>query len=344
MIRKNQKCLFILLNWNGTADTLACVNSLMSENDQYDVLIIDNASGYEQYQALVNGMSDALSADVVEATRVSTALIDEYKIGEVTSFYYNETGFTVLQSKVNHGFSRGCNLGARISHDNNYRDILFLNNDTTVKPGFYAKMRDSLENCDGVIPQIRYFHNNELIWNCGGFITKYGKRKYLYSNEKADDVIICSDDFKVTFVTGCCLLFRTEYFISIGLFSEAFFFGEEDIDLSLRLKKSNARLMCNPEAIIYHKVGASLTGDSTRLLRKAYIHYLNRFVNMKNHLGGLWYLWLLPSSLKVMINVIRKNKLSLFASINFTAKIVKDAFTLTEVNKSKFEHVLKDGY
>jgi len=343
MISDNKKSLLILLNWNGSEDTLACCDSLTKDSEPYDVLIIDNASEEENFSKLLHGLRGGV-CEVVNDSLQDNALLDEYQVHVSAILRYGHKKLFVLRSSVNHGFAKGCNLGARYASIYGYSSIMFLNNDTVVESDFFPKMLTTLKNCDAVIPQIRYFHDKSLIWNCGGDITKYGKRKYHFANQHANCNVPGNLEFSITFATGCALLFRTDYFIKIGMFSEKFFFGEEDIDLSLRLMKLQSKLICNPQAVIYHKVGASLAGDSTKLLRKAYIHYLNRFVNMKNHLGIMWFPWLIPSTIKIVINLMRINKLSLGESLHFAFKILKDAFVLEEVNKSKFETILNKGY
>ncbi|WP_338564494.1 hypothetical protein [Erwinia sp. E_sp_W01_6] len=177
------------------------------------------------------------------------------------------------------------------------RKRAFLNNDTVVEPDFLELLIKKLDVATAVIPQIRFYSNKEIIWNCGGDINKYGKRKYFFSNVNGEHVNFSSGTFDITFATSCCLLFKVNSFIEIGMFTEDFFFGEEDIDLSLRMKERKLKMICEPASIIYHKVGASLAGDQRRLINKSYIHYLNRYINIRKHLGIKWYIWLIPSTL-----------------------------------------------
>lgn len=338
-----EKCLIILLNWNGSRDTLACCQSLLADAAGYDVLIIDNASTPEDYRALHEGLGQLLLPRKM-TDDTCRELLESYQVQEAHGWQHDEICFTLLRSDVNHGFARGCNLGVRYAQANQYPQVLLLNNDTEVEAGFLPPLQQALLRADAVIPQIRFFDRRQHIWNCGGSISRFGKRTYLYANQHVADTALDDQEIVITFATGCCLLLRTHYFVDIGLFSEAFFFGEEDIDLSLRMKKLGARMVCVPQSLIYHKVGASLAGDNTRLTRKAYIHYLNRFVNMKSHLGLLWYLWLVPSALKVFINTLRINKLSLTAGLRFTWRLLQDAFSLNAVSREKFEVTLKKGY
>lgn len=341
-MENKKKLLIILLNWNGSKDTLACCESIKGiegfNEDLVNLVIIDNDSNNDSYDYLCDGLEKLFGQP--QNITISNHLFDDYKL-TATKAYQN---VYLFRSSLNHGFAKGCNLGAKYAEQNDFEYILFLNNDTVVEPDFLKPFLESIDNFDAVIPQIRYHHDKNLMWNCGGEISKFGSRKYYFAKENINKIVFPRDVFTVTFATGCCLLFKTNYFKDIGRFSEKFFFGEEDIELALRLKKNKARVVCNTHSIIYHKVGASIQGSPEKLLRKAYIHYLNRFVNMKLHLGVLWYLWLIPSIMKVIFNLIKINQLNFRDCYDFLRALISDSLSLTEVDKNKFESVLKDGF
>ena len=55
---------------------------------------------------------------------------------------------------------------------------------------------------------------------------------------------------------------RTVDFESIGMFDESFLLYGEDVDLSLRFSKQGGEILFVPESKIWHKVSASLGGQS----------------------------------------------------------------------------------
>ncbi|MGU5537561.1 glycosyltransferase family 2 protein [Aeromonas caviae] len=335
--------LIVILNWNGSLDTVACCQSLvMDDGCNADILVIDNGSEDADYDFLKENIPGTI---VIPSGYNDDTKVDALFLSRMITDKFNyDTNIFLIRSSVNHGFAKGCNIGADYAALMGYEYVMFLNNDTVVEPGFLEQLIVYLDKAkaDVVIPQIRYFFDKTKIWNCGGKIDIFGRRKYHYSNQDFSEVQ--KKPFKISFATGCCILFRTDYFNKIGQFCEKFFFGEEDIDLSLRLLKLNARVYCVPASVIYHKVGASLVGDNDRLLNKAYIHYLNRFVNMKNHLHLIWWVWLLPSFFKVIVNVIKINKLDFINAIFFAMKLVCEARELDGVSKSKFEDIIINGY
>ncbi|MFU1633700.1 glycosyltransferase [Aeromonas veronii] len=333
--------LIVILNWNGSQDTIDCCESLLSINEDAsvnkEILIIDNNSSEKEFELLTSSFSIKNTSQLFEE---SLALLSN-KFG-IINVINCEKNITIFRSSINHGFAKGCNIGSIYADMIGYEYILFLNNDTVVQADFINPLVKGMEFSDVVIPQIRYFFDKSVIWNCGGEINFFGNRKYYYANQKASKVR--DKPFRISFATGCCILFRTEYFLNIGGFSERFFFGEEDIDLSLRLLKLKSRVFCIPESIVFHKVGASLTGNKERILNKAYIHYLNRFINMKSHLKIFWWVWIIPSLIKVFCNVVVINKIGFIGAFNFIRCLVIDALKLDGVSKNKFESVINNGF
>ena len=65
---------------------------------------------------------------------------------------------------------------------------------------------------------------------------------------------------------------------------------------------------------------------------------------MKTYLGWKWFLWLIPSVTKIIINLIKINKVNFCELCKFTYAIVIDAYKSKGVDKEKFERTLKDGY
>ena len=341
------RTLIVLLNWNGSGLTLECCESLAKiESTSFDVLVIDNCSEQSDFAMLEEGLLSRYQTQSHYCSKSKvTGLLNEYAVSSLVSYPLTENSQLILaRSCINHGFARGCNFGALFAENSEYSHILFLNNDTVVEKDFLKALFNAESSFDLVIPQIRYYDKNDVIWNCGGSISQYGKRTYYFANKKVADINLPTHPFPVSFATGCCMLMKTKFYINSGMFTEKFFFGEEDIDYALRLKKQQAKVACVPCSIIYHKVGSSLAGDMNKLTRKAFIHYVNRFINMKSHLGFIWYLWLIPAVAKMVLNLHKIYKLSPIQNLSFTLKTIKAAFTKSSVEKVYFENIMRSGY
>lgn len=341
------RTLIITLNWNGANLTLDCCVSISKIlSDSYDVLILDNFSEAADFEKLEEGLKNKFTLNERQNIEPSgLELLNKYKIESVNSYAINQSSNIFLaRSTTNHGFARGCNFGALYANNFLYSHVLFLNNDTVVESNFLNHLFNYKKTFDAVIPQIRFFEPNTKIWNCGGSISRFGIRRYFFANQDVNSLDLPNEPIVITFATGCCILMETMFYINVGMFTEDFFFGEEDVDFALRLISLNAKVACIPEAIIYHKVGASLDGDSTKLRRKAFIHYLNRYINMKRHLGAYWIVWLVPASIKMLLNLKKINQLTSLKSFYFCLKVLFFALCKNKVDKEFFEKIMRKGY
>ena len=82
-----------------------------------------------------------------------------------------------------------------------------------------------------------------------------------------------------------------------GLLSEKFFFGEEDYEFSLRMRKNNVKMASVLSARLYHKISAS----TPMIFAKnesayAFVALLNRWIDMKSYYSRLyWRVWRVAS-------------------------------------------------
>src|SRR5712691_12351014 len=95
------RAVVIVLNWNGRADTLGCLESLaVVDYPNWEVLVVDNGS----------------------------------EDGSVGAIHRDYPGITVLETGKNLGFAGGNNRGIEAALTRGAEFILLLNNDTTVAP------------------------------------------------------------------------------------------------------------------------------------------------------------------------------------------------------------------
>lgn len=267
----------IILNYNGWKDTIACLESLNSYKKKgVKVILIDNGSTNEsvyeikKWNAQTNFFGKTSFVTQMDFLRSKKAIKKD------------STNLFML-SEENHGFAKGNNLGIKTAEKAGYNHVFLLNNDTVVTSNSLEVLysRFVINDNQVLTPQIRYFDRPEIIWNCGGKILYPGIRKYYYVNQHYTKIKE-TKELKISFVTGCALMFNSE---KHGLLTEKFFFGEEDMDFSLRMKKSGFKMYCILESIIYHKVGSSLSTNS----RKSEIFVLKRLINIKSHYSSFSY-------------------------------------------------------
>ena len=303
----------IILNWNGADDTLACLDSLRKAEGDFRVYVVDNGSTDDSLQRIGAWLDahEGLDAQLVPLDR-------------------------------NYGFARGNNMGLEVARENAPDSYLLLNNDTEVRPDFLTRLNAfSTKHPEYRVltPKINFYYDKQKIWNCGGKLS-FGFRKYYYAGQP-NSAVREADYIPISFVTGCALFFYPELLDEEGhLLTERFFFGEEDFELSLRMKEQGVPMACVLDSLIYHKVGAS--GDKMDGAGKVYLHYLNRFIDVRIHKSAIFYnLWALVN-IPFCLRHFYKCSHSVKGTLGLMKQLWRDAKRKDEVTKEDFEALVID--
>ncbi|SHH77080.1 glycosyltransferase [Desulfofustis glycolicus] len=304
MKEKFRQAHIIILNWNGTEDTIECLKSIKNNRyENYTIILVDN------------GSEENLLIELKEWCRANFKRINFYNKNQAEQGGTSENEellkrekssdrLVFIENNENLGFAAGNNVALRyiLSRTKNSLALL-LNNDTVVERDFLGhlvKFINSNYRYVACTPQIRLYAKKDKLWNCGGCIKWYGNRKYYYSNCHIDE--IPQNGFNdITFVTGCALMFKPQ---ETGLLTERFFFGEEDFEFSLRLKRKNKKIACVYDSVIYHKVGSSISTVSNNLNKKV-LYYTMRLMDLRTYSNRLLYILyiIIYLSYTFMINI-----------------------------------------
>lgn len=320
-----KKVYIIVLNWNGTADTIECLESLKTiDYSNYQIIVIDNNSKSEYFDNLIiwcgNNFNYLKIYTQQEAERGG-----KLETEQIINSAESSDKLVVIRNNENLGFAAGNNVGLKyiLTKKNEKSFALLLNNDTVVQPDFLSHLMAFMDKYSyaACTPQIRYYQPNDKIWNCGGKITWFGNRRYFFAGENIDNVP--KSGFRdITFVTGCSLLFQPKI---IGLLSEKFFFGEEDFEFSLRLRKQKLKMACVYESIIYHKVGNSIDLIfNKQLINKAFLFYTSRLIDHKQYFNNPFLFFIHIVNLFYVVYLIAfKYKQGLIKGVGFAKSVSK---------------------
>ena len=235
----------IIVNWNGKADTLACLASLRA--DDYPckhIIVVDNGSHDN-------------SVSVIRA---------------------NYPEVEVLSTGENLGFTGGNNAGIARAVESGAGYIFLLNNDTTLEADALTELVRAAEahpDAGLCTPLIRYYDRPEEVWFGGSRITlanawaTHDNRALPEQNAGVQDI---------PWASGCAMLIPTEMMRQLGGFDDRFFLNWEDVDLSLRIGKAGRKIILVPAAVIYHKVGRAI---STAGGAGLYYHVRNRLLLLR---------------------------------------------------------------
>ena len=307
----------VILNWNGAADTVACLESLSHQTSRdLHILVVDNGSEDDSTDRVKGWSSD------------------------------HNLAVELIENGANLGFAAGSNVGIRRALAAGAEQVLLLNNDTVLAPDaieILTRFLDQHPDYAAVTGQIRYA-SRPVIWNCGGDLTWFGSRRYLYGEQPVEKVPQTGWR-RITFVTGCAALIRASVFREHGLLTERFFFGEEDYELSQRLRRAQLRIACCFDAVIHHKVGSSIDRAAPpAALGRYYIYYLNRFIDMKDYYPRpIWWAWRWMSIAVVLPKLRRSRGLSWRGLALLGRRLLRDSARLDGVSKERFEAASRSG-
>ncbi|TCD47751.1 glycosyltransferase family 2 protein [Chlorobium sp. N1] len=248
----NSPTCIVVVNWNGTEDTLSCLRSLEPVRSRTCmVLVVDN------------GSSDG------SAGRISSA----------------SPATEVLELPRNLGYGGACNAGFRRAEELGARSVIFLNNDTLVEPSFAAALLLVLSEDPSAgiaVPKILYLDRPGTIWYAGGEVDLL-RGLVRHRGIRHRDSARFSRPGHTDYATGCCLAMRTRDFRAVGGFDEEFGMYAEDVDLSLRVRALGFSIDYEPSAVVLHRVSSSFRG---RLARKAWLRSKGTLRLLRKH--GSW--------------------------------------------------------
>ena len=236
----------IVLNWNNKELTEQCLLSIQRiDYPNYEILIVDNNSSDGSVELFKNNFSDVklLSLDKnLKYAGGNNAAID--------SLSFNKDDF-----------------------------FLFLNNDTLVSRDFLHHLINPFLNdsdCIISVPKILFSKDTNRIWYAGGIIN-FWKGIINHIGIREFDGPRYSFPMETMYATGCCLCIKASDFEKLNRFDNTFTMYCEDVDLSVRAKQGNNKIIYSPESIILHSVSQSLGDNSFEKIRMKLLNQIKLF-------------------------------------------------------------------
>jgi GT2 family glycosyltransferase len=208
--------------YNNIHYTAACLHSIVAHAGQrsFEIVVVDDCSN--------DGSAEYLSAC---------------------------SGITVIRNERNSGFIASCNHGAAAAAGNT---LVFLNNDTTVTPGWLDALLETFElfpeagavGAKLVYPDGRLQEAGGIIFSDGSG-WNYGRLDHPHKPE-------FSFASAVDYVSGACLAVPRALFEELGGFDDhyapAYY---EDTDLCFRLEAAGYQVIMQPTCVVIHHEGIS---------------------------------------------------------------------------------------
>jgi len=237
----------IVLNWNGLAHTIECLESLKKITyPDYEVIVVDNGSEGDEVTALKGRYGDYIH---------------------------------LIENDRNYGFAKGNNIGIKYALENfDPQYFLLLNNDTIVDPEFLTELTEVAET-DGRIgacqSKILSLKDPKTIDAVGILISKKSTKGItayptLYLDGHPSQIGYGERDegqynqtVEVFGAVACSALYKREMLDQVGLFDEDFFAYYEDVDFAWRARLFGWKCLYVPTSLVYHF--SSATGGSIKL-------------------------------------------------------------------------------
>jgi hypothetical protein len=204
----------VIVTFNNQGCIGDCLHSvLMTLDDHDEVIVVDNAS-------------------------------TDGTVGEVRRFQQWTRKLTLVESDTNLGYSAGANVGLRASAGTH---LVLLNPDTTVWPRWLEKMKRAVgEDVGAVAPISDNVGGAQFV---GGLL-----RPGIPLHEIQDHLTECFsgvwEETKLLF--GLCVMLPRSLLDRIGLLDEDLFLGNDDLELSWRIRTHELKLLIVEDVFVHH--------------------------------------------------------------------------------------------
>lgn len=231
------KISFVILNWNGINDTLACLQSIKKQiYTNFEIIVVDNGSSKDQKDAL-RKRKDITFVDLPHNTGFTGGQIAAYKVAQ-----------------------------------GDY--IALINSDSVIANDWCLKAKDIMDSdSDVAVVGGRAYSWNED-FKLEAFDESNDFFSYQVVNPKTGHCPTLktgSTDVSVSSISGAAVLIRRSTIEKVGYFDDRFFAYYEESDLFARMKRSGYKVLYSPTLKVWHKVGQSTRGNP-----RFYLFYMHR--------------------------------------------------------------------
>lgn len=167
---------------------------------------------------------------------------------------------TLVRNQANLGYGEGNNVGIRRALAEGAEAIVLLNNDAFVEPGTIGALVDAAgAGVAAVGGKVRFYDQPGRLWAAGHVLADAG---YPPDDGRFDT------PGEAPYIAGCCMLMSRAAIEAVGLLDGAFFLYFDEYEWCLRARDAGFAIRYTPEALVYHRVNASVGPQSPRY------HYL----------------------------------------------------------------------
>ncbi|MDB5175760.1 MAG: glycosyltransferase family 2 protein [Candidatus Saccharibacteria bacterium] len=216
------KLAVVVPNWNGKADLPACLNSLLKQTQDCEIVVVENGSTDGSLELLAESFPTV----------------------------------TVLPQPVNLGFAGGVNAGIRYAIQKGYDYVALFNNDAIADADWLRNLWQGMaDESTGITTCTLASADGQHLDSTGEEYSVWGLP---YPRGRGEAIKGQYDGQPAIFAaSGGASLYRVAMLNEIGLFDEDFFAYYEDVDISFRTQLAGWKVRYVPAAIAYHDAGTT---------------------------------------------------------------------------------------
>lgn len=212
---------------------------------------------------------------------IEILLVDNNSSDETIPFFKkNYPEIKIIRNKINFGFAKGNNLGAKKARG---KFLFFLNNDTELFSNTVEKLMNA-------------YQPKSIL---SGFQISWRDRKSRGHAGDCMDIFgySCHDDniskAKIFYADGVAMFLKKSDFFRLGMFDEMLFMFQEDVDLSWRAQIFGYKIVPCNDAKLYHYYGGTASLNVSKS-NKYITSYFRRYLNEKNVIRNILKNYSLP--------------------------------------------------
>ncbi|GAB3731640.1 glycosyltransferase family 2 protein [Spirosoma lituiforme] len=248
----------VVVNYKTWSYTQACVDSLLACQHPGHIVIVDNASPNDSVDKLTQflaSVSDSVDVGQFEGFRTMT-------IGA------QQATITLIESRVNGGYSAGNNIGLRYGLANsNCAYFWVLNNDTIVHPAALQALHSQAET--SILPKpgligsvLMHYDRPDVVQSIGGHYLPWLGIAFPVGDGLTDQTKLGHYKKQINYVIGAACFMQRSFLMEVGLMDEDYFLYYEDTEWSYRATRLGYTNDVCLTSVVYHRDGGS-TRQST---------------------------------------------------------------------------------
>ncbi len=232
----------IIVNYNAGGLLRNCVASIFASDKKVEIIIIDNAS-------------------------------DDASVEHLLLSFPENQGLQVCRNKVNVGFAKACNMGAKMATG---KHLLYLNPDTVVESNTISLLAKTLDQktsagmvgglivnpdgseqpgCRRSVPTpwlslVKILGLSRLRWF----------KRHLFSDFSNLQTPLPEQAISVEAISGACMMVRRQALLDVGELDEEYFLHCEDLDWCMRFRQKGWEILFVPNAQLTHYQGTCSRG------------------------------------------------------------------------------------